>query len=184
MAKYGEFTIIFNKKCGENFYDIFNIFLPSDTESHYMFNDDIIFTFYNNSEESYSQREIYSVTEDYENKYFNFANEYFADIMHPAKINMSTSCMELEIPRYNEKTKLHFMNFSQIYNNIQNGRLITKSRYNCIYREHLTKNIIFSIAKYKSSNKFPSFMFCYDDSLLSKKDVIYLIKKIIDMNFK
>jgi len=61
---------------------------------------------------------------------------------------------------------------------------IINSKYNCIYRDYFGEKNIFSIVKYKTSELFPSFIFYYDDTILNKKDVIYLIKKIIDINFE
>lgn len=94
--------------------------------------------------------------------------------------------MELKTPKYDLKTNKYILNFSEIFNKIQidkNTYKIIRSMYNCIYVNYTTGINIFSIVKIKSSDKFPSFMFYYDDAILYKKDVIYLIKKIIDKNF-
>ena len=188
MVKYGEFTIIIDENRGGIFNKIhYNIFGASDNdESHYEYNNDVIYTFYDNPEQSYSQREIYTATNDYEDKYFYFFNNYFESVIHPIKINTLTHMMELKTPKYDLKTNKYILNFSEIFNKIpidKNTYKIIRSMYNCIYIDYTTRINIFSIVKIKSSDKFPSFMFYYDEVILDKKDVIYLIKKIINKNF-
>jgi hypothetical protein len=189
MGKYGEFTIIINKNRGgilnKLYYNVFGS--SNEDERYYKYNDDIIYTFYDNSEQSYSEREIYTSTNDYENKYFCFNDNYFELIMQPLKINTSTCTMELKIPKYQSTTNSYVLNFTKIFNEIPVYQYISKimdSKYNCIYMDYSTGKNIFSIVKYKTSELFPSFIFYYDDTIFNKKDVIYLIKKIIDVDFE
>ena len=189
MVKYGEFTVILNNNRSGIFNNLYyNIFGSSnDDESNYKHNSDIIYTFYDNNEQSYSQREICSAINDYENKYFYFCDDYFERVIHPKKINMTKCTIKLIIPKYELETNSYRVNFSKIFNEIQidkKSHEIISSRYNCIYVDNLTNKNIFSVVKYKSSDTFPSFIFYYDDTILDKKDVIYLIKKIIDVDFK
>jgi hypothetical protein len=187
MVKYGEFTIIIDKNRGGIFNKLYyNVFGVSNDESYYKYNSDIIYTFYDNPEKSYSEREIYTATNDYENKYFCFLNDSFYPFIHPTKISMITCTIELKIPKFDIKSNSYKINFSEIFKNIplnENTYNIIISMYNCIYKDNLTEKNIFSIVKYKSSDIFPSFMFYYDDTILNKKEVIYLIKKIIDVDF-
>ena len=68
MGKYGEFTIIIDKNREGIFnilaYDLFGL-LKRDEEFYYKYNTDIIYTFYDDLEQSYSQREIYTLTNNY-----------------------------------------------------------------------------------------------------------------------
>ena len=189
MGKYGEFTIIINKNRGgilnKFYYDVFGS--SNEDESYYKYNDDIIYTFYDNSEQSYSEREIYTATNDYENRYFYFDNKYHELIIHPLKISTSICTINLKIPKYVLETNSYVLNFTKIFDEIPVSNYISKiinSKYNCIYIDYFGKKNIFSIVKYKTSELFPSFIFYYDDTILNKKDVIYLIKKIIDINFE
>lgn len=188
MVKYGEFTVIIDKKRGgilNNLY--YNIVgLSNSDESHYEYNSDIIYTFYDNLEQSYSEREIYTATNDYENKYFCFDN-YFYPLIQPKKISMATCTMVLKVPKYISETNSYVLNFSKIFDDIpinKNLYNIITSKYNCIYMDYMREKNIFSIAKYKTSELFPCFLFYYDDTILNKKDVIYLIKKMIDVDFE
>jgi hypothetical protein len=189
MGKYGEFTIIINKNRGgilnKFYYDIFG--LSNEDESYYKYNDDIIYTFYDNFEQSYSEREIYTATNDYENRYFYFDNKYHELIIHPLKISTSICIIDLKIPKYVLETNSYVLNFTKIFNEIPVHQYVNKiinSKYNCIYTDYFGKKNIFSIVKYKTSELFPSFIFYYDDTILNKKDVIYLIKKIINLDFE
>jgi len=97
MGKYGEFTIIIDKNRHNILaYDLFGL-LKRDEEFYYKYNSDIIYTFYDDLEQSYSQREIYTLTNDYENKYFCFDNDYSILVIHPKKIIISTCLMNLKI---------------------------------------------------------------------------------------
>lgn len=189
MGKYGEFTIIIDKNYGGILNKLYyNVFVSSeiDDESYYKYNNDIIYTFYNDLEQSYSEREIYTATDDCEDKCFYFDNDYLMPLMHPKEILMSTCSMNLKIPIIDEKTSLYTMVISDIFKNMMiniNIRKTVSSKYNCIYVNDTTKKNIFSIVKYESSKLFPKFIFYYDDTILNKKDVIYLIKKIIDVDF-
>ena len=189
MGKYGEFTIIIDKNREGIFnilaYDLFGL-LKRDEEFYYKYNTDIIYTFYDDLEQSYSQREIYTLTNDYENKYFCFDNDYLIPFIHPKKIIMSTYLMNLKIPIFDIETSLYRIDFSEIFKNMlidKNVYKIIRSKYNCVYTDNLTTKNIFSIVKYESSNLFPKFIFYYDDTILNKKDMIYLIKKIINIDF-
>ena len=187
MGKYGEFTIIINKNHEGIFnilaYDLFGL-LKRDEEYYYKYDSDIIYTFYDDLEQSYSQREIYTATNDYENKYFCFENDYSVQVIHPKKIIMSTCLMNLKMPIFDIETSLYRIDFSEIFKRNDNIYKIIRSKYNCIYTDNLTKKILFSIVKYESSELFPKFRFYYDDTILNKKDIIYLIKKIINIDFK
>lgn len=188
MGKYGEFTIIIDKNRGgifnQLYYNVFGLSSNND-ESYYKYNTDIIYTFYNDLEQFYSQREIHTATNDYEHKCFCFANDYFETIIHPLKIIMTTCSMNLKIPVFDAKTFSYKINFHELFENTLINKNIYKiiaSTYNCIYVDD-SLNKIFSIVKCESSELFPKFIFYYDDAILDKKDVIYLIKKIIDMDF-
>jgi hypothetical protein len=186
MVKYGEFIIIIDKNHGGMFNNLYyNVFGSSDDELYYKYNSDIIYTFYDNPEQSYSQREIYTAKNDYENKYFYFSRNY--DIyIHPIKIINSIFSMTLQIEKYDSITRSNRINFKEIFDDSpidKNTYKLIDSIYNCVYKYNLTEKNIFSIVKYESSNMFPRFMFYYDYTILNKKDVIYLIKKIIDIDF-
>jgi hypothetical protein len=94
--------------------------------------------------------------------------------------------MNLKIPIFDIETSLHRIDFSEIFKNMlinKNIYEIIRSKYNCVYTDNLTTKNIFSIVKHESSNLFPKFIFYYDDTILNKKDMIYLIKKIINIDF-
>ena len=189
MGKYGEFTIIIDKNYGGILNKLYyNVFVPLaiNDDSYYKYNNDIIYTFYNDLEQSYSEREIYTATNDYEDKYFYFDNYYPIQFIHPKQILMNTCSMNLKIPIFDEKTSLHKIVIGNMFENMMINMNIRKtiiSRYNCVYVDDIMEKNIFSIVKYESSKLFPKFIFYYDDTMLNKKDVIYLIKKIIDVDF-
>ena len=94
--------------------------------------------------------------------------------------------MTLQIEKYDSITRSNRINFKEIFDDSpidKNTYKLIDSIYNCVYKYNLTEKNIFSIVKYESSNMFPRFMFYYDYTILNKKDVIYLIKKIIDIDF-
>jgi hypothetical protein len=171
MVKYGEFTIIIDKNRGgmlnKLYYDVFGS--SNEDESYYKYYNDIIYTFYDNSEQSYSEREIYTVKNDYENKYLYFSRDY--DIyVHPIKIINSIFSMTLQIAKYDSINCSNRINFKEIFDNSpidKNTYKLIDSIYNCVYEYNLTEKKIFSIVKYESNNMFPRFMFYYDDTILS-----------------
>ena len=167
MVKYGEFTIIIDKNRGGMLNKLYcDVFGSSNDESYYKYNSDIIYTFYDNPEQFYSQREIYTAKNDYENKYFYFSRDY----IHPIKIINSIFSMTLQIAKYDSITCSNRINFKEIFDNSpidKNTYKLIGSIYNCVYKYNLTEKNIFSIVKYESSNMFPRFMFYYDDTILS-----------------
>jgi hypothetical protein len=172
MVKHGEFTIIINENRGgmlnKLYYDVFGS--SNEDESYYKYYNDIIYTFYDNSEQSYSEREIYTANNDYENKYFYFSRDYIVAIIHPIKIINSICSMTLQIEKYDSITRSNRINFKEIFDNSpidKNTYKLIDSIYNCVYKYNLTEKNIFSIVKYESSNMFPRFMFYYDDTILS-----------------
>jgi hypothetical protein len=183
-GKYGEFTIIVSKNHNKIIRNIIKFVSKHPDEYFYGSNSaDIIYTFYDNIEQSYSQREIYSLENDYEDRraYFYSRNDKF---IHSPKISMSNCFIQLKTPTYDALTQTYKINFTDIFKEIpidKNKCKIVSSFYNCIYE--LNNKCVFSIAKNNTSDTFPSFMFYYDDTFLDKKDVIYLVKKIINFEY-
>ena len=184
MVKYGEFTVILN----DTNYGIFDklydkLFSNNLCDYHYKYNDDIIYTFHDNPDQTYSDREMYTASNDYENINMVFGSKS-PYLLHPSSIHASSFSMYLKLPSYNPKTLTHNLNMKSLYSEMStNPYKLLISQFNCIYMNAQMDKELFSLAKCKSSDKFPSFIFCYDDEILCKKDVIYLIQKIICIDF-
>lgn len=186
MVKYGEFTIILDNTNYSMFNKLYNEWFPNDLRDiHYKCNNDIIYTFHDNPEQNYSDREIYTSSNDYENMNMGFSSKS-PYVLHPSTIHASTFSMYLKVPSYNPKTATatYDINIKSLYAGMSsNPYKLLISQFNCIYMNAQMNKELFSIAKCKTSNTFPSFIFYYDDEILSKKDVLYLIKRIICMDF-
>jgi hypothetical protein len=182
MVKYGDFTIILD----ETIIFFKSLLLTNDSsnnENYYKYNNEIIYTFYDNKYQNYSDREIYTASNDYKelNIYFN---EKSTGILHPLEIYSSSFYIKLKMPTYDKNTTFYNLRLSPLYDNMSiNPYKILSSQFNCIYMNSPMDKEVFSIAKCNSSDKFPKFIFCYDDELLTKKEVIYLIKKLISKKF-
>jgi len=184
MGKYGDFTVILDETNYVIFIKSFNKWLNNESskcDGYCKYNNDIIYTFHDNSDQNYSDREIYSVIDDYEDLNIYFDKKKL-NVIHPLKIYSSSFCIELKVPIYDTNTSMYNLRLAPLYANMSiNSYELDASQFNCIYMN--SNKEAFSIAKCNSSNKFPKFIFYYDDELLTKKEVIYLIKKIICMDF-
>jgi hypothetical protein len=183
-GKYGEFTIKVSKNYNKIVRNVIKFVSKQSDEYFYRSNySDIIYTFYDNIEQLHSQRETYSLENDYEDRrgYFDSRHDTF---IHSSNISMSTCFIKLKTPIYDVVTQTYKINFIDIFKEIpidKNKCKIVASIYNCIYE--LNNECVFSIAKNNASDTFPSFMFYYNDTFLDKKDVIYLVKKIINFEY-
>jgi hypothetical protein len=105
MVKYGDFTIILD----ETIIFFKSLLLTNDSsnnENYYKYNNEIIYTFYDNKYQNYSDREIYTASNDYKelNIYFN---EKSTGILHPLEIYSSSFYIKLKMPTYDKNTTFY-----------------------------------------------------------------------------
>ena len=187
MVKYGEFIVIIDETNGGILNKLYYKMVVNEScDSYYKYNTDIIYTFYDDPEQTYSDREMYTSTDDYEDLNMYFSKKLpDTPLLHPSTIHSLSCSMHLKIPYYDSKTSTYILNINALYSKIliNNRYKLINSQFNCIYTSLITNKDLFSIAKIEASKKFPKFIFYYDENILTKKDIIYLIKKIICVDF-
>lgn len=185
MGKHGEFTIIVAPN--SNIFSAFGLtFDYKNDDCKFSNYNDIIYTFYDDNDQSYSEREIYSLSNDFEDRsiLFDVSGLEYTNFIHPNFINTSTNSLVFRIPKYDNKDKVYKINFTEIFKNMPTDKSIIRSMYNCVYADKLTNKCAFSIVKNNLNYKYPRFIFYYDDTILNKKDVIFIIKKIISLDYR
>jgi len=168
--KYAEITIIRNLK-EETIVRAIQRYLGYENITNEL--DTIITHFDDNS--------IYDIKDEYIDKKLKFGVKVYNNNF-PIYFDVNEHTLFFRTPnKVNDKKTINFKEVFKNFNKYNNSNL-EASNYNVIY-EDVHKKEILSIVKIKSNEEKPRFLLAYDDSIIDRKTVIYLIDSIFKDKF-